>query len=61
MCQNARERVGLGLQMPGSVDGREERESRSKHRIRKNETTDQKDAKITLDIFQSQDIVGDSS
>lgn len=53
--------MGLGLQMPGSVDGREERESRSKHRIRKNETTDQKDAKITLDIFQSQDIVGDSS
>jgi hypothetical protein len=36
-------------------------ETRGKPRVRKNEIVDQKDAKITVDIFQSQSIIGDNS
>lgn len=34
-------------------------ESRGKPRVRKNEIVDQKDAKITLDIIQSQHVIGE--
>lgn len=36
-------------------------ESEDKRRVRKNEIVDQKDAKITLDIIQSQHVIGESN